>query len=891
MPGIGQMISHYRIAEKIGQGGMGEVYRALDTRLGREVALKILPSEFANDTGRRARFEQEARSAAALNHPNILNVYDVGTEGDILFIVTELIAGETLNILIQRGPVATRKLLEISVQIADGVAAAHASSIVHRDLKPSNIMISADGRVKILDFGLARQAKAAASVGSETLSFGATKPGMIVGTVNYMSPEQASGKMVDYRSDQFSFGLILYEMASGRKAFEKPESVQTMSAILTEEPPPIERSIPGPLRWIIDRCLAKDPTDRYESSSDLYRELRNLRDHISEISTTQIAAVEPHRRKYRIPVLTFMLGLIVMLAALIFSAPPLIPDQSDYRFTPFALDPGGQFGGVWSPNGKAFAYGGAVSGGQTQVFMRRLGSAVPVQLTHHPGGAYPRWWSPDSQRIYFTGATGAFSIAAVGGEPEPIASLTFPPSVFTLATAASPDGKAVAVLQWRDDHFRVWFRRSPDAPFEKYSPDPFASLNTFNQPAMQFTPDGKSILLFHASERKEEAWLMPYPPDLKSPPRLVLQDLPGYGGTPSFSWMPDSRHIILSTKFAPDEANQLWLADVLSTERHALTSGTAYRSMPAVSPDGHKIIFTETASNYDVVSALLDGSPPKELIATERNESMPAWAGRRPELVYVTDRNGPTEIWLRSGESDRPVVTTKDFPPGTAQWFMCPVLSPDADRLVYTCVGKSSGGRLWISSVSGGAPVALTNMTDAAEFPGSWSPDGNWFVYRAYRNGKLDLMKVKTTGQAAPIVLKADQNGSIPSWSPLGDWIACGQELISPDGKTTRSIGNKGSQYYMFSADGKLVYGIQTTGERNELFSVNIDTGAEKVLGDLGKAFTPSSYLVPGIRFSLAPDGKSFVYGISKSKSNLWMLEGFETRGNLLSRIAGRIFL
>jgi serine/threonine protein kinase len=262
MPGIGQMISHYRIAEKIGQGGMGEVYRALDTRLGREVSLKILPSEFANDTGRRARFEQEARSAAALNHPNILNVYDVGTEGDILFIVTELIAGETLNILIQRGPVATRKLLEISVQIADGVAAAHASSIVHRDLKPSNIMISADGRVKILDFGLARQAKAAASVGSETLSFGATKPGMIVGTVNYMSPEQASGKMVDYRSDQFSFGLILYEMASGRKAFEKPESVQTMSAILTEEPPPIERSIPGPLRWIIDRCLAKDPTDR-----------------------------------------------------------------------------------------------------------------------------------------------------------------------------------------------------------------------------------------------------------------------------------------------------------------------------------------------------------------------------------------------------------------------------------------------------------------------------------------------------------------------------------------------------------------------------------------------------------------------------------------------------
>jgi len=283
----GSRLGSYEIVSRLGAGGMGEVYRASDTRLGREVALKILPSEFASDADRRARFEKEARAAAALNHPNILSLYDIGTEGGIPYIVTELVAGETLSGLVERGPVATRKLLDIAVQIAEGMAAAHAGGITHRDLKPANIMLLPDGRAKILDFGLARQRKVSETTDSETVTVGQTKPGMIVGTVHYMSPEQASGKPADHRSDQFSFGLILYEMASGRKAFDKPESVQTMSAILSEEAPPIERSIPGPLHWIIDRCLAKDPADRYDSSRDLYQELRNLRDHLSEASKSR----------------------------------------------------------------------------------------------------------------------------------------------------------------------------------------------------------------------------------------------------------------------------------------------------------------------------------------------------------------------------------------------------------------------------------------------------------------------------------------------------------------------------------------------------------------------------------------------------------------------------
>jgi Tol biopolymer transport system component len=194
--------------------------------------------------------------------------------------------------------------------------------------------------------------------------------------------------------------------------------------------------------------------------------------------------------------------------------------------------------------------------------------------------------------------------------------------------------------------------------------------------------------------------------------------------------------------------------------------------------------------------------------------------------------------------------------------------------------------RLWISSISGGSPTPLTDETAHVEEPGSWSPDGMWFCYRGVSNGKIYLMKVKTTGQAKPIVLKPDAKAAaIPSWSPAGDWIAYGQELISPDGKTTRALGNKGSAHYMFSADGKLLYGIRREGERNILFSVDIAAGTEKVLGDLGKDFSPSTNLMPGIRFSLAPDGKSFVYGILKIKSNLWMLEGFEPKAGLLNRL------
>ena len=283
----GTRLGPYEIVALIGAGGMGEVYKARDTRLDRDVALKILPAAVAIDAGRKRRFEQEARAASALNHPNIVSVYDVGTEGDTLFIVTELVDGESLRAVIQRGPLAIRMMLDLAVQMADGLAAAHAAGIVHRDLKPENVMITRDGRVKILDFGLAKPVARAIGQSDTTPAISAaTEPGVILGTVSYLSPEQARGlNELDGRSDQFSFGLMLYELVSGSRAFDRPSGVETMSAIIREEATPLPSSVPLPFRLTIERCLAKEPTHRYDNTRDLFLELRHLRDHALEMAT------------------------------------------------------------------------------------------------------------------------------------------------------------------------------------------------------------------------------------------------------------------------------------------------------------------------------------------------------------------------------------------------------------------------------------------------------------------------------------------------------------------------------------------------------------------------------------------------------------------------------
>ena len=302
---------------------MGEVYKARDPRLGREIAIKVLPAEVASDPERFKRFEREARAASALSHPNIVTVFDVGTTDSVSYMAIELVDGKTLRDLLLPGPLPIRKLLDIAVQVADGLAAAHEMGIVHRDLKPQNVMVSQAAFVKILDFGLAKvpvMTASGANSRSDTIETPQTSPGVLLGTTEYMSPEQARGKPLDFRSDQFSFGTMLYEMVTGRRAFARGTHVDTLTAILQQEPTPIAQlrpDAPAPLRWIIERCLAKSAPDRYASTRDLARELQALKEHIGEVSGEQ--APSPPVRAARLGPRALVAGVAVLAIAGVWS--------------------------------------------------------------------------------------------------------------------------------------------------------------------------------------------------------------------------------------------------------------------------------------------------------------------------------------------------------------------------------------------------------------------------------------------------------------------------------------------------------------------------------------------------------------------------------------------
>ena len=527
--------------------------------------------------------------------------------------------------------------------------------------------------------------------------------------------------------------------------------------------------------------------------------------------------------------------------------------------------------------------------GRYELYIRYLDSPAPVLVTKDGLGAVPLAWTPNGRILFVSNRkpAGIWSIAPVGGQAEPVMDLKN-----SGALTVSADANAIAMLHTADDGMTgIWISSPVGAAIKAYSPAPFAAREVYNAPQTRFSPDGKQILLMINRTGSEEAWVMPYPADPSKPPRQIWKDLQSFGGTPQVSWMPDNRRVVIALAVAPGARTQLWMADTISGDRTLLLGATTHQVAPSVSPDGNRLVFSESISDFDVISIALNDATTTRLIATERYESMPAWAAREQALVYVTDRNGEYEIWLRRpGAGDRPLVTARDFPQGSTQWFMAPALSADADRVIYARVERNGPARLWISSASGGAPIALTNEKGLSEFPGSWSPDGSWFVYLTVRDGKAVLMKVKTSGQSAPVVLKpvsGGGNGSIPAWSPTGDWIVYedgGTTLISPDGQNTKKFENLKSRVCAFAIDGKSLYCLRDDQDGEQLFAVDIGSGKERVIGQVSRDFRPLLNLSPAMRLSLAPDGKSAVYPTGKTSSNMWMVEGLSPKMGFFDR-------
>jgi Tol biopolymer transport system component len=831
-----------------------------------------------------------------LNHPNLMAIYDVGLDHHPPYIVSELVPGESLRALVGKGPVPPRKAVDIAAQIAAGLAAAHGAGIVHRDLKPENVIVTPDGTTKILDFGIARLDTKTATAGNATVTIANTAMGAEVGTAAYMSPEQAKAQEVDHRSDQFSLGLVFYEMLSGGQAFERPSAVQTMAAIVEDEPPPIERTLPPPLRWILKRCLAKEREGRYESTRDLARELAQLRDHYGELTGTGTGAVQPvaaaHVRRPRWPIAVCTLAAAVAAwCAAQWLHNPFKVDLDRYRPVPFAAAMPWQNWPVWSPDGKSIAFFGAKEDGPTQVYVQAKDAPTAVAITaadSSPYSAYPPFWSPDSHSVYFrckkSDVYGLCRAPAGGGATA----MVQPDS---LVATLSPDGRTMAMIMTPRDVFRprLMTASPPGAPPRLYEPQPFPSSVLYNNPSIAFAPDGKKILVAIAIEgRGELTYLAPWPPAAS---RQVFPRGFPFSFTPTFSWMPDARYAVFSDSTATIQ-ERTYMTDTETGRYWPVVVQDRPASSPSVSPDGSRLAYLSSLSYADVVAVPVGDGPVRALLVSSRSEQMADASPAGPQLVYVTDRRGVKEVWITSLAEgwDRPLFTPEsvqvDGEP--AQLFAGPVFSPDGRRVAVSAKGAAQI-QIYTAFVSGGAPVRATSGESHFGGTPTWSPDGNWIAYSRLVGNSTKLAKIRPGSGEAPVDLGEINSDPVPVWSPAGDWIAALDDhhaltLFSPDGKPSRQLPGDGGPF-TWSRNGKLLY--QVRRDPPALWEAEIATGHERKLRDL-PGLAPYASVKPGLHASLTWDGKSVVYTVNRPRQEIWILEGLQKPRAWWERLLGK---
>jgi serine/threonine protein kinase len=829
---VGQTLLHYKIIEKIGEGGMGAVYRAQDTHLDRPVAIKVLPPDKVTDPERKQRFVQEAKAASALRHPNIVVIHDIATNRGLDFIVMELVEGQPLDQLIRRKGLKLSQALGYAVQIADGLAKAHAAGIIHRDLKPTNIMVTDDGLVKILDFGLAKLMEEEAEAGAScTLTLGRdnkprTEEGFVLGTAAYMSPEQAEGKTVDARSDIFSFGTVLYEMFTGQKAFSRESRIKTFAAVLGEEPKPVSvanEEIPSEAERLLNRCLRKDPQRRWQTMSDLRVALLDLKED-SESGKLQ-AALPPKRSKKRTVILLALAVLVVAAAVAIFTLVFLNPRVPiEFETIPLTFDSSLTGTPAVSSDGSLMAYASDRGGsGALDIWVQQVSGGEPLRRTDHPADDWFPSLSPDGSQIVFRSERdggGIYIIDTLGGEERKIVDKGYWPRF-------SPDGSLISFItipaSGSADMVKMFLvspKGGQPTPFQSKFCCQFSSQGA----TPVWSPDGKYLLFpgHRVGDPEPTDWWVA-PVDGREPVRthaienLALTSIVRY----PTDWIDDDVYFIYGTtveginifKVPIDLKN--W---TIRGPAEPLTTGPGMKYFSSVASDG-SVFFTDMTISLDVwsINARTDEavalSDPKKITADRMQKFAPSISQDGTTVAFTAFGGVQTARFeLRS----RDLATGREmtFPTQTKSLNYRPRLSPDGSVLAYRDF-VSDKWRAFIVPVSGamareicdscfildffpGADFALVqddpvrlekmnlgNMEKSSVLSvekgsisdASLSSDGRWVSYLTREpDGRAAIWIAPTEGNPAfqkvriPII-EDDRYLSQPGWSPNGCYL------------------------------------------------------------------------------------------------------------------------
>jgi eukaryotic-like serine/threonine-protein kinase len=793
---VGRTVSHYQILEKLGEGGMGVVYKALDTHLDRLVAVKVLPPEKVADADRKRRFVQEAKAASALNHPNIVTIHDIDSADGVDFIAMELIAGKTLDSCISRHGLRLNEALKYSVQIADALAVAHRVGIVHRDLKPGNLMVADQGLVKVLDFGLAKLTEPSECLGDEaTRTFKpTTEEGTIIGTVSYMSPEQAEGKKVDARSDIFSFGALLYEMVTGRRAFQGDSRLSTLTAILREEPTPagqVVEGLPRELERIIVRCLRKDPERRFQAMPDLKVALEELKEESDSGKLGMVPA--PKRPYHRRLAWIALVALLVVIGALWFARSGVKAPEPPLSAVPLTTYPGFQGIPTFSPDGNqvAFSWDGEKRDNR-DIYVKLIGTGgPPLRLTSDPAEDYSPSWSPDGRFIAFLRdlsreKSAVLLIPALGGPERKIAEVFNPGWVDLPAPFLtwSPDGKSL-VMSDRDSltgPFALFLLSIETGERQKVT-SPSAQLVGDSAPA--FSPDGRILVFSRCIDfGLSDLYLQTFSAGLKptgEAKRVTFENT----GAGSPTWTTDGREIVFS------EAGRLWRTATLRSKgpeakpQWLSSLGDDIWGVE-ISRRGQHLAYVHGAFHSNIwrmASPILSGSTSARdservkrvhsatpLVPSTRNDSNPQFSPDGNRIVFVSERSGNPEIWVSNSDGSNSVQVTSFGGPtvSTPRW------SPDGRRIAFDSDATGEYD-IWLIGTNGGKPQRMT-MHPANDGNPSWSRDGQWIYFDSARTGKQQVWKIPANGGDA--IQVTQDGGFAPLEAPDGKFLYYVKSLV-----------------------------------------------------------------------------------------------------------------